>query len=125
MLHAWQPGRWAPPEILRSTILAEAVRDPLNAPEHKPAPAPAQWRRLLPPWGAALLLSALLVWAGQRWPTPLLEQAWAQRQPEAPFWLALALVVLPPLLIGLWLLRGLRRHAAAPPSNPDRGESFD
>ena len=56
--------------------------------------------------GGALVLSALLVAAGRRWPTPLLEQPWALRHPAAPFWLALGLVLLPPLLMGLVLLAG-------------------
>ncbi|MFZ9952037.1 MAG: hypothetical protein ACO3FA_07060 [Vulcanococcus sp.] len=64
--------------------------------------------------------------AGRRWPTPLLEQAWALRHPAAPVWLALALVIGPPLLIAWWLLAGpgpFRRSSGR--SNPDRGESSD
>jgi hypothetical protein len=67
-----------------------------------------------------------MVAAGRRWPTPLLEQAWALRHPAAPLWLALALVLLPPLLIGLVLVVG--RHQPRPPDgapHPDRGESSD
>ena len=76
------------------------------------------------------MLSALLVAAGRRWPTPLLEQPWALRHPAAPFWLALALVLLPPLLMGLLLLAGVRPPGLADGStdgaaHPDRGESFD
>ena len=68
----------------------------------------------------ALALSALLVWCGRHWPTPLLEQAWAQRQPEASLWLALALVLLPPLLMGVLLLVRWRHQGAATggPSTP-------
>jgi len=88
--------------------------------------APPKWRQLLPPWGAALGLSALLVAAGRRWPTPLLEQPWALRHPALPGWLALALVLLPPLLIGLVLVAG-RPQPGLPEAaaHPDRGESTD
>ncbi len=76
------------------------------------------------------MISALLVAAGRRWPTPLLEQPWAQQQPAAPFALALALVLLPPLLIGLVLLMAMRQPGLSPApadgaTNPDRGESVD
>lgn len=76
------------------------------------------------------MLSALLVAAGRRWPTPLLEQPWALRHPAAPFWLALGLVLLPPLLMGLVLLAGVRQPGlpkgpADGAAHPDRGESFD
>jgi hypothetical protein len=54
-----------------------------------------------------------LVWAGHRWPVPLLEQAWALARPERPLQLALALVLLPPLLMAWVLLRGLLRLPAA------------
>jgi hypothetical protein len=103
----------------RSTILTEARQITLkpSVPSSTPNDVPAKGRLLLLPWGAALALSALLVAAGRRWPTPLLEQPWAQRHPEAPFWLALALVSLPPLLIALVLLLRLRHR--------DRGESTD
>lgn len=85
-----------------------------------PSPTPAKGAQLLWSWGAALVVSALLVWAGRHWPQPLLAQAWALQRPELPLLLALALVLLPPLLLGAWLLRGLRR-----PPHPDRGESTD
>jgi len=78
----------------------------------------ADWRQLLPPWLLALGLSALLVAAGQRWPTPLLQQAWALEHPGWPAALALALVLLPPLSLGLLLVRRMVRHH-------DRGESSD
>ena len=78
----------------------------------------ADWRQLLPPWLLALGVSALLVAAGQHWPTPLLQQAWALRHPGWPAALALALVLLPPLALGLLLVSRMGRHH-------DRGESFD
>jgi hypothetical protein len=65
-----------------------------------------------------LALSGLLVWAGRRWPIPLLQQPWALAHPQWPAGLALALVLGPPLLMALWLAAGLVRH-------PDRGESSD
>lgn len=86
-------------------------------------PLGAKGLQLLLTWGAALALSALLVWCGRHWPLPLLEQSWALRWPELPFQIALALVLLPPLLLGLLLLRGVLRHPAPPASHPDRGES--
>lgn len=67
---------------------------------------------------AALALSWLLVAAGRRWPTPLLQQGWAQADPGLAAWLALALVLLPPALMALLLLARMRRHR-------DRGESTD
>jgi hypothetical protein len=73
-------------------------------------PLGAKGLQLLLTWGAALALSALLVWSGRHWSLPLLEQPWALR---------------PPLLLGLLLLRGLLRHPAPPASHPDRGESTD
>ena len=67
-----------------------------------------------------------MVAAGRRWPTPLLEQAWALRHPAAPLWLALALVLLPPLLIGVVLLAGRHRQGLPEgPPHPGRGESSD
>lgn len=63
-------------------------------------------------WGLALVLSALLRWAGQRWPQGLAVNPG----------LALTLVLVPPALMGLVLLRGLRAGLAA---DPGRGESFD
>ena len=77
-----------------------------------------EWQRLLPPWLTALALSALLVWAGRHWPTPLLEQPWALAHPQWPARLALALVLGPPLLMALWLVVGLGRHHGS-------GESSD
>ncbi|MFO7629503.1 MAG: hypothetical protein R6W06_08305 [Prochlorococcaceae cyanobacterium] len=60
---------------------------------------------MLPGWLLALLLSALLVAAGRRWPAPL---------PIQPL-PVLALVLLPPLGLALWLLLAPR----------GRGESSD
>jgi hypothetical protein len=82
-------------------------------------------RDLLLSWGLALLLSALLVWAGRHWPLPLLLQPWALARPERALQLALALVLLPPLGMGAWLISSLLRHPGGPPANPDRGESSD
>jgi len=65
---------------------------------------------------AALALSLLLVAAGRRWPTPLLQQEWAQADPGLAALLALALVLLPPALMAALLLARMRRHH-------DRGES--
>ena len=78
----------------------------------------SEWQRLLPPWLAALALSAVLVWAGRHWPTPLLEQPWALAHPDGPARLALALVLGPPLLMALGLAAGMGHHH-------DRGESID
>ena len=70
-------------------------------------------------WGGALVFSGLLVGAGRHWSEPLLEQAWARHDPGAPLLLVAVLLVLPPLLMALVLLRGLLRHP------PGRGESSD
>ncbi len=78
----------------------------------------AKWWQLLPAWGAALVLSGVLVWAGGRWPTPLLAQSWALEQPDVAAVLALALVVLPPLGMAVWLALQMVRHR-------DSGESID
>ena len=70
-------------------------------------------------WGFALGLSALLRWAGLLWPNGLAVN------PE----LALVLVLVPPALMALALVRGLlaSRPAgeAGPPGDPGRGESSD
>jgi len=76
------------------------------------------WRSLLGPWLVALALSALLVAAGWVWPTPLMQQGWAQADPERPALLALLLVLLPPALMAAVLLARMRRHG-------DKGESDD
>lgn len=60
-------------------------------------------------WSLALAISALLAAAGQRWPAPLPVQ-------PALVWL---LVLLPPLVVGLWLLT----RWSLP--DLDRGESSD
>jgi type VI protein secretion system component VasK len=86
----------------------------------------AKARQLLLPWSAALGLSALLVAAGRRWPQPLLAQPWALAHPELPLQLALALVLLPPLLLGLVLLVRMRQPGLAEAvAHPGRGESSD
>ena len=72
----------------------------------------------MPPWLAALGVSALLVGAGRRWSTPLLEQPWALAHPQRPATLALLLVLLPPLLMALRLAASMVRHH-------DRGESSE
>ncbi len=65
---------------------------------------------LLLSWGSALLLSALLVAAGRRWPEPL---------PPLP-WLVWGLILGPPALMGLWLASRWRRVSAG-----EEGESTD
>ena len=72
----------------------------------------------MPPWLAALGVSAMLVGAGRRWSTPLLEQPWALAHPQRPATLALLLVLLPPLLMALRLAASMVRHH-------DRGESSE
>jgi len=63
-------------------------------------------------------MSGLLVAAGARWPTPLLQQAWAQSEPGRAALLALALVLVPPgLMAALLIGRMVRNH--------DKGESVD
>jgi len=74
--------------------------------------------RLWPAWGAALAISAGLVWAGKHWNTPLLEQPWALARPELAAVLALALVLVPPLGMAVWLAFQMIRHR-------DSGESID
>jgi hypothetical protein len=64
-------------------------------------------------WSLALVLSAVLAAAGQRWPAPL--------APDAR--LVWALVLGPPLLMALWLAASWRLHPEAPAG--DRGESGD
>ena len=76
------------------------------------------WRALLGPWFLALAVSALLVLAGQHWPTPLLQQAWAQAAPDRAAWLALFLVLVPPALMAVLLIA--RMLACG-----DKGESID
>ena len=76
------------------------------------------WRALLKPWFAALALSALLVWAGARWPTPLLQQSWAMADPGRAALLALALVLVPPGVMAALLIARMLRHR-------DSGESID
>ena len=80
--------------------------------------AAAKWWQLAPAWVLALVVSGLLVWAGRHWPTPLLAQAWALERPDAALVLALALVLLPPLGMALWLVLQMARHR-------DSGESID
>jgi hypothetical protein len=89
-----------------------------------PSPAAAaKARQLLLPWSAALGLSALLVAAGRRWPDPLLSQSWALARPELPLQLALALVLLPPLLMGLVLLARMGAPGLAPAAPTSTGEN--
>ena len=66
----------------------------------------------------ALALSLLLVAAGRRWPTPLLQQDWAKADPGLAALLAFALVLLPPALMAALLVARMMRHR-------DRGESTD
>ena len=58
---------------------------------------------LLLGWSLALLISALLVSAGQRWPEPLAVVPWK-------VW---ALVLIPPLLMGAWIASRWDRVPAA------------
>jgi hypothetical protein len=73
-----------------------------------PGPDAAKVRSLALLWGLALLVSAALVLAGRRWSDPL--------TPHAP--VVWALLLLPPLATGLWLLRDWSVPAAG-----ERGES--
>jgi hypothetical protein len=70
-------------------------------------------RELLPVWGLALVLSAALVAAGERWPQPL--------TPDGR-WVGLLVFGLP-LLMGMALVAGWLFRA--PVGAPDRGESSD
>ena len=93
----------------QSAILTEAASPPLSS---------IPVRELLPAWILALLISGILVWAGSHWPTPLLEQAWAQANPGSALTLALALVLGPPALMAAVLVLRMLRHR-------DSGESSD
>lgn len=72
---------------------------------------PSKVRSIARLWALALVLSALLAAAGERWPQPL--------PPRAD--LALALVLVPPLLMAAWLL--LRRDPPVSSSPVGVGES--
>ena len=70
--------------------------------------------KLLLTWLAALLPSGGLAWAGHHWPEPLaIDLGWV-----------LGLVLVPPALMGLWLLLGWRSGAGARPPAGDGGESL-
>jgi type VI protein secretion system component VasK len=101
------------PGVCQSTILTESPAAIVLAHHNTPL-----WRALLGPWLLALAMSAAMVAAGRYWPTPLLQQAWAQANPGLPALLALLLVLLPPALMAALLLARMRRHH-------DRGESID
>ncbi len=67
-------------------------------------------------WSLALLISALLVSAGQRWPDPLPVVAW-----QVWGW-----VLIPPLLMGVWIASRWGRvpaMAAGPGAAGDKGQS--
>jgi len=69
--------------------------------------------KLLVTWLAALLLSGALAWAGHHWPEPLaIDLGWV-----------VGLVLVPPALMGLWLLLGWGAGAEAAPPTGDGGES--
>ncbi len=70
--------------------------------------------KLLAVWLAALLLSGGLAWAGQNWPEPLpIDLGWV-----------VALVLVPPALMGLWLLIGWGPSTTSKPPTGDGGESL-
>jgi hypothetical protein len=70
--------------------------------------------KLLVTWLAALLLSGGLAWAGHHWPEPLaIDLGWV-----------LGLVLVPPALMGLWLLLGSAGWRRGHPANRRRGESL-
>jgi len=70
--------------------------------------------KLLVTWLAALLLSSILAWAGHHWPEPLaIDLGWV-----------VGLVLVPPALMGLWLLLGWGPSAKATPPTGDGGESL-
>jgi hypothetical protein len=67
-------------------------------------------------WSLALLISALLVSAGQRWPEPLAVVPWQ-------VW---GLVLIPPLLMGVWIASRWDRvttAAAGRSGDGDEGQS--
>ena len=97
------------PNWRQSAILTEAASPPLSL---------IPLRDLLPAWSLALLISGVLVWSGNHWPTPLLEQAWARSNPALAVALALALVLGLPVVIAALLVLRMRRHR-------DKGESSD
>ena len=70
--------------------------------------------KLLSVWLAALLLSGGLAWAGQHWSEPLaIDLNWV-----------VALVLVPPALMGLWLLIGWGPSSQSPRPTGDGGESL-
>ena len=70
-------------------------------------------RPILRLWALSLMLSVVLVAAGQRWPQPL--------EPD-PLTVA-ALLLLPPLLTLLWLAGNWRLPAVPQAATGERGES--
>ena len=70
--------------------------------------------KLLVVWLGALLLSGGLAWAGQHWPEPLaIDLNWV-----------VGLVLVPPALMGLWLVLHWGAGAKASPPTGDGGESL-
>ena len=70
--------------------------------------------KLLMVWLGALLLSGGLAWAGQHWPEPLaIDLNWV-----------VALVLVPPALMGFWLLLGWNSGTGDPGATGDGGESL-
>jgi hypothetical protein len=72
-------------------------------------------RQILRLWALSLMLSVLLVAAGERWPQALL--------PDAR--VVAALVLGPPLVVLVWLVRNWRLDNADQGGSGERGESQD
>ena len=70
-------------------------------------------RSILRLWALCLMVSVVLVAAGQRWPQPLVPDAL----------MVAVLVLLPPLLALLWLACNWRLPAAPQAATGERGES--
>ena len=73
-----------------------------------------KWRAIAGLWGLALVMSAALALAGRRWPDPLVPQA-------ALVWL---LLLLPPLAVLAWLLRGWSLEGRRPDGEEGQSEAI-